>query len=417
MSTGKSDNSSVYLGPEGTPYAGGELLHNLMLFGRVCKALGMNITPNRMVEVARALEHIQLGIKEDFYYTLRAYLVTHPKEFEYFDEAFNIFWQRPRDDGWTTLDLRSMGEERIDQRKRQFLPPPESIQSSIDDSQPMDPNLIAVTPTYSKQETLRTKDFAEMTVQELEMAKRIIAELPAALGTRRTRRYKVGKGRQLDLRRTLRDSMRNGGNVWDIPTRAPKEKPRPVVLICDISGSMERYTRVLLHFMHTLALSMYQVESFVFSTDLTRITRQIREKSVDDALEEVGQTVKQWGGGTMTGEALHTFNYEWSRRVLGHGTIVILITDGWDRGNVDLLHTEVARLGRLSKRFIWLNPLLDAAEYEPLTRGAQAILPHVHDFLPIRNLANLEVIIKALQSVNGRSTAIPYQKKYTKNNA
>lgn len=404
-----------YLGPDGNPYKGGNLLHNLLLFGRVCRALGMNITPNRMMEVARALEHISLGYKQDFYYTLRTYLVTHPKEFEYFDEAFDIFWQRPSDD-WITLDLRSFSDQQ--RKKKTRLLPPANSESSDDDTQQhtIDLSLLGIVPTYSQQESLRHKDFAEMTGDELDIAKRIMERLPEALGMRRTRRYKSGKGRQVDLRRTLRDSMRHGGDLFKLPTRAPKVKPRPVVLIGDISGSMERYTRVLLHFMHALAGSMYQVESFVFSTDLTRITRQIRQKSIDAALHEVGQTVTQWGGGTKTGQSLHTFNYHWSRRVLGRGATVMIITDGWDRGEIEMLSHEIARLGRSCRRLIWLNPLLDAPEYEPLTRGAQAMLPHVDDFLPIRNLANLEAIVQALQNLNARPTAIAYRQRYIGDN-
>ena len=413
----KSELKGVYLGSQENDarYEGGQLLHNLMLFGRVCRALGMNVTPNRMMEVARALQYIQLGNKDDFYYALRTFMVMRPKEFEYFEEAFDIFWRRPTDE-WTTIDLRPFEAESL-QKKPQFVPPSNSGSNDDDDDngsfQPMDEMLITVVPTYSQQETLRKKDFAEMSVQELDMAKRIIERLPESLGTRETRRYKRGKGRQIDLRRTLRESMRHGGDVLQLPTRTPKEKPRPVVLICDISGSMERYTRVLLHFMHTMAIGMYQVESFVFSTQLTRITRQIRQKSVDEALAEVGRTVKQWGGGTNTGDSLHSFNYDWSRRVLGRGAIVMMITDGWDRGDREQLAHEASRLSRSCERFIWLNPLLDAPDYEPLTRGAQAILPYVDDFLPIRNLANLESIVKALQGLNMR-TALPYQKKYAR---
>lgn len=412
----KSKLTGVYLGSEenDAQYTGGQLLHNLILFGRVCRALGMNVTPNRMMEVARALEHIELGNKADFYHALRTFMVTHPKEFEYFEEAFDIFWRRPTDN-WTTIDLRPFESESL-QKKKQFVPPSNSNPSDDDDvrqSPDFDPMMVAVVPTYSKQESLRHRDFAEMTVEELNMAKRIMERLPQSLGTRETRRYKRGKGRQIDLRRTLRESMRRGGDVLHLPTRTPHEKPRPVVLICDISGSMERYTRVLLHFMHTMAVGMYQVESFVFSTHMTRITRQIRQKSVDEALAEVGRTVKQWGGGTNTGESLHTFNYDWSRRVLGRGAIVMMITDGWDRGDRELLEHETARLGRSCERLIWLNPLLDSPDYEPLTRGAQAILPYIDDFLPIRNLANLETIIKALQGLNMR-TALPYQKKYAR---
>jgi uncharacterized protein with von Willebrand factor type A (vWA) domain len=417
MTNNNNDNKNirkgVFLGaPENDAnYKGGQLLHNLLLFGRVCRALGMNVTPNRMMDVAQALGYIELGNKEDFYHTLRTFMVNNPKELAYFDEAFDIFWRRPTE-GWTTLDLRQFGEQRL-QKKSPFVTPSVSGAEDDDNAIPhdFDEALLAIVPTYSQQESLRYKDFAEMTGEELDMAKRIMERLPEALGLRETRRYRRGKGRQIDLRRTLRESMRRGGDVLHLPTRTPKEKPRPVVLICDISGSMERYTRVLLHFMHTMAIGMYQVESFLFSTSLTRITRQIRQKSVDEALAEVGHTVKQWGGGTNTGESLYNFNLNWARRVLGRGAIVIMITDGWDRGNMELLEREMARLGRSCERFIWLNPLLDAPDYEPLTRGAQAILPHVDDFLPIRNLANLEVIIKALKGLN-RRTALPYQKKY-----
>ena len=405
--------SGLFLGPADAPYEyrGGKLIHNLILFGRVCRALGMNVTPNRMMDVARALAYIQLGRKQDFYYALRTYLVTHPKEFAYFDEAFDIFWRRPAE-GFTTLNLQSLGEERR-KKKTQFLPPLESTPSDNgSDSKELDPAMITLVPTYSRQERLRHKDFAEMTAEELEMAKRVMAKMPDSLGMRKTRRFQSGKGRQINMRRLMKDVIRKHGDVTHLPTHRRKEKPRPVVLLCDISGSMERYTRVLLHFMHTLAGSLFQVESFLYSTDITRITRQIRQKNVDDALEDVGQTVLQWGGGTMTGECLHRFNWVWSRRVLGRGAVVILITDGWDRGDIPLLHREMERLQHSCRRVIWLNPLLDVPEYEPLTRGAQAILPYVQDFLPITNLANLEVIVKALNNLNSLSSAEPYRKRY-----
>ena len=403
----------LFLGPADAPYAyrGGKLTHNLILFGRVCRALGMNVTPNRMMEVARALAHIQLGHKRDFYFTLRSYLVAHPKEFAYFDEAFELFWRRPSE-GFTTLNLQSLGEERR-KKKTQFLPPLDSAPSENgSDSQELDPAMIALVPTYSRQERLRHKDFAEMSAEELEMAKRAIAKMPDTLGMRRTRRFQHGKGRQINMRRLMKDIIRKRGDVTQLPTHRRKEKPRPVVLLCDISGSMERYTRVLLHFMHTLAGSLFQVESFVYSTDITRITRQIRQKNVDDALEDIGQAVLQWGGGTMTGECLHRFNWVWSRRVLGRGAVVLLITDGWDRGDIPLLHREMERLRHACKRLIWLNPLLDVPEYEPLTRGAQALLPYAHDFLPITNLANLEAIVKALNNLKSRPSAEAYRKRY-----
>ena len=245
--------------------------------------------------------------------------------------------------------------------------------------------MIALVPTYSRKERLRHKDFAEMSVDELEMAKRVIAKMPDSLGMRRTRRFENGKGRQNQMRRLMKDMIRKRGDVTQLPTHRRKEKPRPVVLLCDISGSMERYTRVLLHFMHTLAGSLYQVESFVYSTDITRITRQIRQKNVDDALGG------HWRNGAAVGwrhddrECLHTLQL---------GVVAAGFRSG--RGG----DSDYGRLG--PRRYpaaesrdgaaATLVPALDlaqsiagCAEYEPLTRGAQALLPYVHDFLPITN--------------------------------
>lgn len=391
-----------FLDTDGATYEGGKLLHNLLLFGRVCKALGMDVNPNRMMDVAHAMEFIELGRKQDVYHTLRALIVTRQRDLELFDEAFNLFWQRPTD-GWTTLDLRAFGERSRQPKKAQFLLPLDAILDKADSPQPdLNPSLIAIVPTYSQLEVLRYKDFAEMTGEEIALARRLIEQLPWSLGIRKTRRLRPGKGQQIDPRRAFRHNLRFAGEPLSFPTRTPKIKPRPLVLLCDISGSMERYSRLLLHFIHTLAQSVYQIEAFVFSTRLTRITRHIQRKSVDAALAEVGATVKDWGGGTRTGDALHTFNYHWSRRVLGRGAVVLLITDGWDRGEPNTLRNEIARLQRNCYRLIWLNPLLDAPQYEPLTRGAQAMLPYVDDFLPVRNLANLDMLIRELWRVNWR---------------
>jgi hypothetical protein len=193
--------------------------------------------------------------------------------------------------------------------------------------------------------------------------------------------------------------------MLDRPTRARKIKPRPFIVLCDISGSMERYTRLLLHFMHTLASSIYQVESFVFSTQLMRVTQHLRRTTIDAALREIGSTVNIWGSGTRTDAALHTFNYRWGRRLLGRGAVVLLITDGWDRGSSQQLRHEMALLQRSCHRLIWLNPLLGDANYAPLTQGAQAMLPFVDDFLPVHNLASLEMLARALWRIDWRRTA------------
>ncbi|MFQ5741924.1 MAG: VWA domain-containing protein [Acidobacteriota bacterium] len=376
----ENDSGPNSAGPPGN----GQLLHNLLLFGRICKGLGMKVTPHRMIETARALKLIDLGKRSDVYQALCSFLVTRRSDLELFDEAFRLFWQRPAQ-GETGLDLRSLGEPR--RKRTSFLPRFLGLKGSGESGETRTTLLL---PTYSPQEWLRHKDFAEMTGEEVAMAREMMKQLNLSLGTRRTRRLNPGRGGPIDLRRTVRRNLRYGGEALDLPTRTPKRKPRPLVLICDISGSMERYTRLFLHFMHTLASQRSRVESFVFGTRLTRITLPVRMKSVDRALSEVGTLVKDWGGGTQTGAALATFNYRWSRRVLGRGALALLITDGWDRGDSDLLGREMARLQRSCKGLVWLNPLLGGPQYEPLTRGAQAMLPFVDEFLPLRNLENLE---------------------------
>jgi len=380
----------------------GKLLDNVLLFGRLCKMLGMAITPTSMIEVAQAIDLIELGHKADFYFTLRALMVRHQRDLALFDQAFRAFWKTPGIFG-PALNP-PLPKEWSSQRKMQFLPPLDTTPAS-----PLSPEdstrLIAMIPTHSTLEVLRTKNFADMSPQELNAAKWLMKHLAWSLGQRETRRFTAGKGRTIDIRRAFRHNMRYAGEMLWLPTRTHKIKPRPFVILCDISGSMERYTRLLLHFMHTLASSIYQVESFVFSTRLLRITRLMRRTSVDGALREVGTSVNIWGSGTCTDAALHTFNYRWGRRLLGHGAVVLLITDGWDRGNTEHLKHEMARLQRSCHRLIWLNPLLGDANYAPLTQGAQAMLPFVDDFLPVHNLASLEMLARELWRVDWRRSS------------
>jgi hypothetical protein len=395
---------SRYLDPNGAPYEGGQLLRTLLLFGRVCRALGMDVTPNTMMDVARALEFIHLGYREDFYHTLRVLMVSRKRDLELFDDAFKAFWQVPTEE-WLEFNIASLGQKDRPEKSQVIPPLPPTDDDDIPDSSAPatePPDYIAVTPTFSQKEALRHKNFAEMSGEEIDQARRLLEKLPMSLGQRTTRRYFPGKGSQIDLRRSMRKNTRFGSELIELAERDRRLKPRPLVLICDISGSMERYTRLLLHFTHTLANSMFQVESFVFGTRLTHITRQIRKRSVDAALTEVGTRVHDWGGGTRIGAALHEFNYRWSRRVLGRGAVALLITDGWDRGEPDLLMREAARLRLSCYRLMWLNPLLGSPEYEPLTRGAQAMLPYVDDFLPVHNLASLDALLRELWKVNWR---------------
>ncbi len=231
----------------------------------------------------------------------------------------------------------------------------------------------------------------------------MIAELTWRLGDRITRRERQGGKDRLDLRRTLRTSFRHGGEILSWEGREKRRKPRPLVVIADISGSMERYTRILLHFVYGLTQGLGQrVEVFAFGTRLTRLSRHLRDRDIERALSGVSRAVSDWSGGTRIGDSLRSFNYDWGRRVLGGGAVVLLISDGWDRGEPEILDAEMARLRRTSHRLIWLNPLLGSPEYEPLTRGMQTALPHVDDFLPVHNLASLESLARHLEKLAGR---------------
>lgn len=388
----------------------GHFLHNLLLFGRLLRGLGLDVNPGRMIDLVHALGPVDLSRRSDFYHAARSLLVHRREDMPLFDEAFEVFWGKPAE-GRTALDLRTRGDRR---RFRRPLPAsllplrnPEADTLQAAGARPAagdQPPILQATLTYSDREVLRHKDFGEMTDEELDAIKRLMAELVWQLGQRRTRRRRPGRGRLFDLRRTVRRNLKYGGEVLEWARREPKFKPRPLVVIADVSGSMERYTRLLLHFTYSLAEGLdRKAEAFVFSTRLTRITRQMRGRNVDRALREVSRAVPDWSGGTRIGESIKTINFDWARRVLGRGAMVLLISDGWDRGDVDLLRHEMARLQRSCYRLLWLNPLLGSPDYEPLTRGMQAAMPYLDDFLPIHNLASLEDLAKRLSKLGERS--------------
>jgi len=382
-------------------------LHNLLLFGRLLRGLGLDVNPGRMIDLVHALGHIEIGHKSDFYYAARTLLVHDRGDLPLFDQAFDMFWRKPVEE-WITVNLGGMLAKRRPPRPLTAPPPLTQEEDDSDSEQnpgaPEQQPLLIVTRTYSDRELLRRKNFADLTGEELDAVKKLMRQLTLQLGERRTRRLRPGQGQRFDLRRTLRQSYKTGGEVMTWATREPKYKPRPLVVLADISGSMESYTRLLLHFIYGLAQAHNQpVEAFVFSTRLTRITRQLAYKNMDQALHEVSDTVHDWAGGTRTGDSLKTFNFDWGRRVLGRGAVVLVISDGWDRGDPDLLGKEMARLHRTCHRLIWLNPLLGSPVYEPLTRGIQAALPHVDDFLPVHNLASLEELAAHLKKISPRN--------------
>jgi uncharacterized protein with von Willebrand factor type A (vWA) domain len=386
---------------------GGQLLHNLLLFGRLLRGLGLPVNTGRMLDLVAGLDQVAMTSRMDFYYAARSLLVHRREDLPLFDQAFQLFWRAPGEDVLIALP----GLTRRQRRGVTIIPPPLKPPASLPpdppgekagDEQPV----LEVTRTYSAAEALRHKDFSQLTAQEYSAIQSLIGGLRWQLGQRRTRRRRPGRGPRFDMRRTLRRNLKYGGQILEWAYREPKVKPRPLVVIADISGSRERYTRLLLHFIYSLTFGLGQpVESFVFSTRLTRITRQLRHKDVEAALGEVSAAVGDWAGGTRIGEALKTFNFDWGRRVLGHGAVVLLISDGWDRGEPADLAREMARLQRNCHELIWLNPLLGSPEYEPLTRGIQAALPYVDEFLPVHNLASLEDLAAHLAGLEGVRSA------------
>lgn len=385
-----------------TNHQDGALLHNLLLFSRILHGLGLEVNPGRIIEIQEAFGYVSVGRKADFYHTLRSFLVKRKQDLPLFDQAFDLFW-RKRFEGDTLLDLDSLLglDEQKPPAERLVIPPlPPADEEEIPEPESDEDvqEIVELTQNYSEREALRHKDFAELTPQEFAAIKRLMAEVVWELGQRQTHRYVPGRAGLLDIRRSMRQNLRYGSELLKWSYRTPKIKLRPLVVLADISGSMQQYTRPLLQFLYGLKHGLEQrVEVFVFATRLSYITRQLRHKDVDTALAEVTSVVQDWSGGTRIGDAVKAFNYQWARRVLRGGPVVLLISDGWDRGDPGLLYQEMARLHRLCHRLIWLNPLLGSEQYQPLTRGMQAAITHIDDFLPVHNLASLEALAEHLR--------------------
>jgi uncharacterized protein with von Willebrand factor type A (vWA) domain len=380
------------------------LLENLLLFGRVLRGLGLEVSPGRMRDLVVAADQVGLGSRDDFRSAARCLLVHRREDLALFEAAFAAFWRKPTE-GSTHLDLRALGEKRRFRRPRfaaseARLPPSSAGEDS--GPSPTEPPLLAPVLSPSAREVLRHKDFAEMSAAERAEVEAFVRRAGSGTEDYATRRRRPGRGPFIDVRRTLRQSQRRGGEVLTWARLEREERPRPLVVLADISGSMERYTRVLLLFMYGLAESgASPLEAFVFSTRLTRISRHLRGRDLEAALREVARAVPDWSGGTRIGECLHAFNFEWGRRVLGRRPVVLVMSDGWERGEVALLAEEAARLRRSCRRLVWLNPLLGAPDYEPLARGMKAVLPHVDDFLPVHNLVSLEDLGRHLATLRG----------------
>ncbi len=388
----------------------GQLLNQIVRFGHLLRDLGLDVNAGQVVDFVQALEQIGLKRRDDFRDAARCIFVHRREEIPLFDEAFDVFWQPPMSASPLHSELmpRLPSPRRRDLLRR--LPPkarqelgPRRSEMPTDHEERVEIQRVL---TYSPDEVLRHKDFESFTWEEIQQARCLMESMDWRVGERFTRRRKIApKGQRLDWRRTLRRNLKHGGELIQLARRTRKTRPRPIVILCDISGSMERYSRMLLHFMHTITGGMDDIESFVFGTRLTRITRQLAHREVDEAMHGVSRAVVDWSGGTKIGEALKTFNYDWARRVLGRGAVVLIISDGWDRGDIDLLSNEMERLQRSCYRLIWLNPLLGSPGYEPLTQGMQAALPFVDDFMPVHNLESLEALGKKLGEIAERRPA------------
>jgi uncharacterized protein with von Willebrand factor type A (vWA) domain len=383
------------------------LLHNVLHFSRLLHAAGLDVHAGRTLDVAQALAEIDVGRRENFYFTLRTLLIHRQQDLAPFDEAFRLFW-RPPSGTWTTDDLRALADRRTSGTPRIEVQD-DTPRADRDDDVPLAAHTThRIAPTsYSANEVSRVKDFAEFSDAEMEQARALLATLTWDLGMRRTRRWVAARRGAVDLKHIIRRNVRFGGEPVVLPARVRREKRRPLILLCDVSGSMERYARMLLQFIAGLAGGFAHVEAFVFATRLTRITREVKQGRSGPAVTTIPSRIPDWSGGTRIGEALRTLHVRWGNRVLRHGPVVLLISDGWDRGDPDVLRREMGRLQRSSYRLIWLNPLLGSPEYEPLTRGMQAALPFVDDFLPVHNLASLHTLADHLNRLPARRVFRP----------
>jgi uncharacterized protein len=374
------------------------LLDNLLIFGRVLRDAGVDVHRGRLLDVVDALGLVDLGARDEVYHACRALLVHRQEQIAIFDRAFNAFWREPHEGDPGPTQLRDGSPARAVEIEEFAAVHEADASSGPDDAEDQSPpaksGLI-----WSDRGGLADKDFAAFTSDEIAEATTALSQLVWNPGARRTRRWVRGRGSRIDLRRAIALSIRTGGDIVLLARQARRLRPRALVLLCDVSGSMERYSRMLLHFAHALTGRRRRVEAFLFSTQLTRITKQLRAARPDDALAAVSRSVPDWSGGTRIGAAVKELHQRWSRRVLNGRPVVLLISDGWDRGDPGELGDQIARLQRSCHRLVWLNPLLGTANYAPLTRGLQAALPFVDDFLPARtltNLADLAVHLNAL---------------------
>jgi hypothetical protein len=391
------------------PGEGGRLADNLVHFARALRAAGIPVGPGAVLDALAAVEAAGIGTREDFYWTLHAIFVKRHEHSLLFEQAFRIFFRRR---GGIDQLLAAMLPQAPAPEKEKPAPGAQRVQEAFlsprGEPERKPPELETdARLTVSDRELLQKKDFAQMTASEIAAAKEAIKRLVLSLDEVRTRRLAPHRhGHRIDIRRTLRASLKAGGAVIDLKYLGPRVKAPPVVALLDISGSMSQYTRLFLHFLHAVTDARKRVHSFLFGTRLTNVTRALKAKDPDEGLAAVAANVPDWSGGTRIATSLRAFNKLWARRVLTQGAIVLLITDGLERDPDDRLGFEIDRLHRSCRRLIWLNPLLRFSGFEAKAKGIRAMVPHVDQLRPIHNLDSMAELVRAL-SADGGPTGDP----------
>lgn len=374
--------------------AGGAVISKLVGFGRVLRGEGLEVGPRRMQDALRGLDAIDLADRTEVYHALRCTLVSRHDDIGVFDAAFEDYWEgvpRPRQPRATVEQLPAP------QVAAAHNAGPPAQEPGADDEQP------PVAAVYSAAELLRQRDFADMTAAEVHSLHRLLAPLARAQPRRRSRRLAPAHAAGvLDQRRTLRESMRTQGVPLNRAWRRPKLVPRKLVFLCDVSGSMEPYARAMVLFLCAMTAAGRRVEAFAFGTRLTRLTRELAGRDPRAALDRASKVMPDWGGGTRIGEALHAYNRDYGRRALTRGAVVVVVSDGWERGDLDLLDRELASLQRAAHLLVWVNPLKGHTGFEPLAGGMRTALAHTDIFLEGHNVAALEGLAAVLAAVSER---------------
>lgn len=376
----------------------GKLAENITHFGRLLRDAGLPVGPGHMLDAVAAVEAAGLSSREDFRATLHAVFVSKHEQSVIFHAAFDLFWKKRGFVEKLIAMMSPMAEPQ--QQAAKPAPGATRLSEALVGQRPKREARPEIEQdmrlTMSADEILQKKDFAQMSVDELRRAEDAIARMRLRDDRIRLRRFRPdARGTKIDPRGTLRLALSRGGDMFQIARREPALRAPPIVALCDISGSMSEYSRVFLHFLHRLSQAR-RVETFLFGTRLTNVSRALRHRDIDAALAQVSKTVPDWSGGTRIGSTLHAFNRQWSRRVLGQGATVLLFTDGLEREGVEQLSFEMDRLHRSCRKLIWLNPLLRYDRFEPKASGIRAMLPHVDEFRAVHQLASLADLVKAL---------------------